>query len=83
MITALGWIGSFCFAAAGIPQVCQCIKQGHARGVSLWILILWLIGEVCYVMAVFSEFGWVWWQLANYLTNVIVISVILAYKVRT
>ena len=47
------------------------------------MLILWLIGEVCYVVAVFSEFGWIWWQLANYLTNLIVISVILAYKVRT
>ena len=82
MITLLGWIGSLCFAAAGIPQGCQCIRQGHANGVSLLMLILWLIGEVCYVVAVLAEFGWVWWLLANYLTNLVVISVILAYKVR-
>ncbi len=83
MITAvLGWIGSICFAAAGVPQAWQCYKQSHARGINRWMLALWMSGEVCYIAAVLLEFGWVWWMLTNYGVNLFVISVIIYYKVR-
>jgi hypothetical protein len=82
MTAALGCIGSICFAACGIPQAWQCHRQGHARGVNEWFLALWLLGEVCYIVAVLLEFGWVWWMLTNYTINLLVICVIIYYKVR-
>lgn len=80
MSTLLGWIGSICFATCGIPQVVQCWRQGHARGVSSGLLWLWLGGEVFYTWATLLEFGPVWWMLFNYLLNGICIFILLWYK---
>lgn len=82
MITEiLGWIGSACFAACGIPQAWQCYRQGHACGVNDLFLTLWMLGEITYAAAVWMQFGWVWWMMANYLVNFVVISVIIGYRV--
>lgn len=76
----IGWIGSICFAACGIPQAIRCVQQGHANGLSPWFLILWLIGEVCYVAAVLMQFGWVWWMMVNYIINLICLLVLCRYR---
>ncbi len=76
-----GWIGSICFAACGIPQAFRCLKQGHAIGLSPWCLALWALGEVFYVGAVLMEFGWIWWMLINYLTNIVCLFIICRYRI--
>lgn len=76
----LGWIGSICFAVCGIPQAAQCARQGHARGISMLFLVLWLIGEICYATAMCMEFGWVWWMMTNYIFNTICLLVIFRYR---
>jgi uncharacterized protein with PQ loop repeat len=81
MSALLGWIGSIGFALCGIPQVVQCVRQGHARGLSPWFLGLWLLGEICYVTAVLLEFGWVAWMLTNYIANILSIILMLRYLV--
>lgn len=70
MTNVLGWVGSVCFALCGAPQAAKCVWQGHARGLSLWFLGLWLAGEICYVAAVLTEFGWVAWMMVNYTLNI-------------
>jgi len=76
----LGWIGSVCFAACGLPQAAQCMRQGHANGLSPLFLALWSGGEVCYVSAVLLEFGWVWWMIVNYFVNILCLLVICRYR---
>lgn len=71
----LGWIGSICFALAGMPQAWRCYCQGHSRGLSPLFLGLWFTGEVCYVAAVLLQFGWVGWMLTNYIVNILCILI--------
>jgi len=79
--TTIGWLGSICFAACGIPQAIRCARQGHADGLSPWFLAFWLLGEVCYVAAVLMEFGWVGWMMVNYIVNLICLFVIWRYRI--
>lgn len=81
MGTLLGWIGSICFAICGAPQAFKCVLDGHGRGLSRLFLSLWLGGELCYVAAVWMEFGWVSWMMVNYILNIVWILVILKYMV--
>jgi uncharacterized protein with PQ loop repeat len=78
----IGWIGSICLACCGVPQAVKCIKLGGCRDTSLLFLLLWLIGEVLYIVAVIQEFGYVLWQLSNYAVNIICVSVILYYRIK-
>lgn len=78
----LGWIGSVAFAICGLPLVWQCVERGNAKGVNNVFLILWSIGEVCYVIQVIADYGFVPWMLFNYLLNIVFIVTILYYKVK-
>jgi uncharacterized protein with PQ loop repeat len=75
----VGWIGSLCLAFSGMPQAFQCWRQGHARGLSIITLCLWLVGEVCYIVATIGTFGMVAWLLTNYILNLICVSVMIRY----
>lgn len=75
----LGWIGSIAFAFCGVPQAIQCKHQGHARGISLSFLLMWGLGEICYIISVWVQFGFVAWMMANYFCNIICISIMLYY----
>lgn len=76
----IGWIGSICFAMCGIPQVLKCIRHGNADGLSSFFLFLWFVGEICYVIAILKEFGWVPWLLTNYSMNLVCLVWIIRYK---
>lgn len=82
MSTLIGWIGSICFALCGIPLALQCIQQGHARGLSPYFLILWTVGEICYIVAVLNQFGFIGWLMLNYLLNLLCILIIWVYYFR-
>jgi len=81
MADFIGWIGSIAFAICGIPQAWECYKSKSARGISPFFVILWLIGEVCYVASVLMKFGWVNWMMFNYMANIFSITVITYYLV--
>lgn len=78
MIEALGAIGSFAFAVSGLPQAILSFRQKHSRGISGWLLFLWLVGELftlLYVLLKFSDL----WLLINYTLNLFFVSVITYY----
>jgi len=52
VIPALGILSSFLFAICALPQLIECIKQKHAKGVNALFLLLWAGGEL-------SLFGYV------------------------
>jgi hypothetical protein len=81
MSTIIGWIGSFCFTVCAIPQTVQCVKQGHAEGLSRWCLAFWVGGEVFYPIAIYMEFGWIWWMMLNYIFNLICLTIICRYSI--
>ncbi len=80
MAETIGWIGSICFALCGVPQAWRCFRAGHAEGLSWLFLLLWLVGELCYIISVLASFGWVAWMMFNYVANILCILVILYYK---
>jgi len=75
----IGWIGSIAFALCGLPQAWECYRNRSARGISPVFILLWLVGEVCYVVSVLIKFGWVGWMMFNYLANIGAIAVITYY----
>jgi len=79
MADFIGWIGSIAFAICGIPQAWECYKNRSATGINPFFIILWLIGEICYVLSVLIKFGWVNWMMFNYISNIISITVIIYY----
>ena len=82
MADYIGWIGSIAFAVCGAPQAWACYRRGHAEGISLAFISLWLIGEICYVFSVLAKFGFISWMMFNYNLNIIFALVILYYIVR-
>lgn len=83
MFEIIGWIGTISFALCGAPQALQCVRQGHTRGLSLSYLLLWLTGDVCYIVSVWGQFGFVIWMMANYLLNLLWLAIIFYYVVRS
>jgi uncharacterized protein with PQ loop repeat len=77
----LGWIGSVMCALCGFPQACKCFKQGHAKGVSKLFILMWLMGEICFIIATLTSFGFVGWLMLNYFCNIFFISIILRYLI--
>lgn len=45
MIEAIGWLGGLLFALCAAPQALQCVRQGHAQGISSAFLAMWVGGE--------------------------------------
>ena len=42
----------------------------------LW---LWFVGEICYIVGVISQFGFVAWMLTNYIFNLVLVSIMIRY----
>jgi len=75
----LGWIGSVLCALCGLPQAYKCFRQGHSIGVSRAFIFMWLIGEVCFIIATWGSFGFIGWLMLNYFCNIFFIGVIIKY----
>lgn len=78
----IGWVGSVAFAVCGIPQAWECCKNRSARGINPAFVLLWLIGEISYIISVLLKFGWVTWMMFNYIANIASIAVIVFYLVK-
>ena len=75
----IGWIGSILLAFCGIPQAYKCYKKGNTDGISKIFAFMWLLGEICFAIAVWVEFGFILWMMANYFINIISVLIILRY----
>ena len=77
----LGWVCAFCFGVCAIPQACRSVKCKNSHGMTWAFLLLWLFGEVFYLMATLVSFGPVGWMLANIIANTSCLMVIIFWKV--
>jgi len=79
MIDFLGVFGSILFAVSYLPQVIKSVRQGHARGVSIWSLYLTLAGETSCIVYVLNKRTFP--LLINYGCSFFFCTVLLFYKV--
>jgi MtN3 and saliva related transmembrane protein len=49
VIDLLGWIGAFCLAMCGLPQLIKLLRTKRARDLSLFFLAMWAAGEICFL----------------------------------
>lgn len=81
MIELTGWLGGVLLAWCAVPQVIQCVKQGHAQGVSWAFLGMWGIGEILTLIYVLYSRTEVDLPLVfNYSVNTVFIGVIAWYR---
>ncbi len=80
MIETLGWIAGLLFAFCGLPQSIQAIKEGHAKGVNILFLYMWLIGEILMQVYVIVKHGFDMPLLVNYWINTVFCVIIAKYK---
>ena len=78
----IGWIGAACLALCALPQVVRCVINNGCKDISIIFLGLWFLGELCYCIATISEIGVVWWLLANYISNIVFVSIIIYYRIK-
>lgn len=52
---AVGWIAAVALAICMLPQVVLVVRQGHARGISGWFLLLWGVGEVAAIVYTWGD----------------------------
>ena len=71
---AIGWTASILLILCGLPQAYQCVKQGHAKGVSPTFIWMWTLGEIFGLVYVIHKMDLP--LIANYFFNLIVLSLI-------
>lgn len=52
MLETIGIISAICMTISSFPQAWSVYKKGSAEELSTLSLILWLIGEICYIIYV-------------------------------
>lgn len=80
MIDVIAWIGAIAFSICAIPQALECYKQKHAQGLAWSFLLLWLVGEICFL--VYSMYLVDLPLMINYVANGLALGIILYYKAR-
>lgn len=80
MMDYLALIGAAAFSLCVIPQAYACYKRGSSLGMTWSFLLLWFIGEVCFV--IYYTYKDDIPLLINYVVNGLSLSVIIFYKLR-
>ncbi len=75
----LGWLGSICLAICGLPQAWMSFKDKHSHGISWAFILLWAFGEAFALAYVYDKLDLP--LVLNYLTNILIVGVILYYKI--
>ena len=75
----LGWLGSICLAICGVPQAWMSYKDKHSYGISWAFVLLWAFGEAFALAYVYDKLDLP--LVTNYLTNILILGVILYYKI--
>lgn len=80
MITSLIGIAAGCFlAACGIPQAIKVLREGHARGIALNMMLLLIFGLLLMGTYIYLQHGWDWIIHGEYLISIAVWSISLYY----
>jgi uncharacterized protein with PQ loop repeat len=81
-VNRIGWLGAWMLALCAFPQVLETVESGHADGVNLTFLLLWLGGEICtFIYLLHKDYKKLIPLCFNYGMNIIFILIILMYKV--
>ncbi len=75
----LGWLGSICLAICGLPQAWMSYKDKNSDGISWGFVLLWAFGEALALAYVYDKLDLP--LILNYLTNILIVGVILYYKI--
>lgn len=80
MIDVIAWVGAVAFSICAIPQAWECYRHKHAQGLAWSFLILWLVGEVCFL--IYSIYLVDFPLMVNYVANGLALGIIMYYKAR-
>lgn len=74
----IGWIGSILFAACGLPQMIQSVREKHSHGLNWAFLGMWATGEILTLIYIIPKLDWP--LLFNYCFNLVCLIPIMYYK---
>ena len=78
MLEAVAWCGTLFLAAHSMPQLYKAYQEGHAEGLSMGMLLLWLVGALCTLPYVIYMVNLP--VVGAHTINVIACSILLKYK---
>lgn len=78
MLETIAWLGTICLAMHSLPQIHKAITDGHANGLSLQMLLLWLAGAICTLPYVIYNLNFP--VIGAHTINVIACTILLKYK---
>jgi uncharacterized protein with PQ loop repeat len=78
MLEVIGIISAICMTISSIPQAWSVYKKGSAEELSMATQILWLVGELCYIVYIWPMQNWI--LLANCIPPLICIFTTIYYK---
>lgn len=78
MLEVVAWLGTLMLAAHSMPQLYKAFNEGHADGLSLGMLLLWLAGAICTLPYVIYMVNLP--VVGAHTINVIACSILLNYK---
>lgn len=79
-IEIMAFCGMLCIIFRGVPQVFYCVRAGNAYGISIWFLILWLVGTLLLMPQMIMLKSW--YVLSTYVFNLVAIAIIMKYKIK-
>lgn len=75
----VGILAGCLLASCGVPQAVKVIKEGHALGIALNMMLFLILGLFLMGTYIFLEHGWDWIIHGEYLISVGVWSISLFY----
>lgn len=78
---SFGWIGTILITLCGIPMFWKAHSEGHARGYSIWYLLMLWVGLICMLIFSLGKFKGIIIVL-NFAANLAAVSGVLYYKLR-
>ena len=73
-----GAIMTFAFMSCYLPQIVKIVRTKSSTDVSLWMIVLGLVGYIFGMIYMFTNIFGIWWFL-NYFTGIISSLVLLYY----
>lgn len=81
MIDFFGWFGSLLLAICGLPQAIKSFKDKNSDGVSIYFILMWLLGEIFQLIYCLDKL--VLPIILNCILNLVFVSVIFYFKVKS
>ena len=77
----IGWFGSILLAFCGLPQAIESYKTKSSEGLTWGFIGMWFVGEIMTIIYILPQM--VLPLLFNYTANVIFLSIIIYYKIKS